>query len=228
MRLQADPDDPEANLAVGRFFGFTKGDFGKALPHLAKASDASLSDLAKMDLSAPADPAEQVKIGDKWWTLAEANHELSKPHLQAHAAEWYSKAVSHLKGLSKGEVESRIKEVQASNQPRLIAVDRASLLRILLGDWKIHFEANPDAPKGHLEQIGFDYNQRFDENGTWTNQITSGTWVLEGDTVTCVHNNRKDIIQKYQITGNGLRGESYSPPEVLLCHGTGTKVEPMQ
>ena len=46
--------------------------------------------------------------------------------------------------------------------------------------------------------------------------------------MTCFYNNRKDLMQKYQIVGDGLRGESYSPPEVLLCRGSGIKAGPMQ
>ena len=37
--LKANPDDPEANLAVEKYTCFTKGDWDKGLPMLAKCSD---------------------------------------------------------------------------------------------------------------------------------------------------------------------------------------------
>ena len=162
-RLKADPDDPEASLAAGRFFAFTKGDFDTALPYLVQSSDLALKEIAKKDLSAPTTALDQVKLGDAWWAIAEAAHEPVKSRLHARAATWYSKAAPKLQGLTKGEVESRLKEVDATNHPRLVA-DRASLIRTLIGDWNIHFVGNPDVPKGHIEQTGFDYTQHFKED----------------------------------------------------------------
>jgi len=219
VRLRTDPDDAEANLAVGLFFGLTKGDFDEALPYLAKGSDTALKGLAQKDLSAPAEPAEQAKLGDAWWTLAEANHEPAKSHLQAHAANWYSKAVPKLKGLTKGEIESRLKEVENSNRIPIIPKG-ASFIRILIGNWKIHFAPNPSSPY----PAGFDYQQQFFENGTWKNQYNTGHWVLNGDTITCTHDSRSDLLQKYQIVGDSLRGQHYQPPDKPVNDGVGTKV----
>src|SRR5439155_16329922 len=64
--LTTNPKDPAANLAVGRFQCFSKGDWDKGLPMLAAGSDAGLADLAKKDLSKPTDPAVRVEVGEGW------------------------------------------------------------------------------------------------------------------------------------------------------------------
>ncbi|MFA6046997.1 MAG: hypothetical protein WC718_18590, partial [Phycisphaerales bacterium] len=48
--LKDNADDPAANLTVGRYECFTKGDWAKGLAHLAKGRDATLAALAKEDL----------------------------------------------------------------------------------------------------------------------------------------------------------------------------------
>ena len=50
-KLAADPADPAANLAAGRFYCFTRGDWAKGLPLLAKGSDAALRKKAADALS---------------------------------------------------------------------------------------------------------------------------------------------------------------------------------
>ena len=41
-KLKSSPDDPDANLAAGRFYCLTRGDFARGLPMLAKGSDPAL------------------------------------------------------------------------------------------------------------------------------------------------------------------------------------------
>ena len=45
-----DKDDPDAHLRVGRYYCFTKGDWEKGLPMLAKGSDTRLQRLAEEEL----------------------------------------------------------------------------------------------------------------------------------------------------------------------------------
>src|SRR5439155_8519655 len=49
--LKKQPDDPAANLAVGKYLCLSKGDWLDGLPYLAKSGDATLKELAVLDLS---------------------------------------------------------------------------------------------------------------------------------------------------------------------------------
>jgi WD40 repeat protein/tRNA A-37 threonylcarbamoyl transferase component Bud32 len=109
--LSRQPNDPEACLTVGKYLCFRKGDWDQGLPLLARGKDQALQDLARADLARPAAAAEQRKVGDGWWDLAEASPELGKTLLQRRAAYWYQQALPGLTGLTQDRVEARLKEV---------------------------------------------------------------------------------------------------------------------
>ena len=67
-KLSTDPLDADANLAVGKYTCFAKGQWKDGLKMLALGSDAALKKLAKLDLSGDADKA--LQIGDRWWSVA--------------------------------------------------------------------------------------------------------------------------------------------------------------
>jgi WD40 repeat protein len=108
--LTRQPNDPEASLTVGKYLCFRKGDWEQGLPLLARGNDKALQDLARADLARPTATADQRKVGDGWWDLAEASPELGKTPLQRRAAYWYQQAVPGLTGLTYDKVEGRIKE----------------------------------------------------------------------------------------------------------------------
>jgi hypothetical protein len=110
--LRTKPDDPDANLALGKYLCFRKGDWAGGLPLLARGKDQALRDLAAADLAAPAAAAEQRKVGDGWWDLAEAAPELGKTQLQRRACTWYRRALPGLTGLTQDKITERIKTVR--------------------------------------------------------------------------------------------------------------------
>jgi hypothetical protein len=69
--LATKPGDAAAHLAVGRYLFFVKGDTAQALPHLAAGSDPKLAALARAELAKPTQAADQVKLADGWWAVAE-------------------------------------------------------------------------------------------------------------------------------------------------------------
>ena len=223
-KLKTAPDDPEANFAVGYFQGPLKGDFDKALPALAKGSDATLQDLAKRELASPTDSAELAKLADGWWALADDKHEPAKGHLRAHAVVWYNRALADLKGLPKAQAESRVKQVENENTTPA-AANRAALVKFLTeGEWQIQFAANPKARRSPGSRA-VEYRMRFFEDGTLRNQFTTGKWTLAGDVVTVTYDNRPpdELLQKYQIQRDSLRCETYSR-DALQATGVGTKI----
>ena len=108
--LEQKPDDPEANLTVGKYKCFVKADWEHGLPMLALGSDAGLRAVAAKELEGATSAEAQVAMGDAWWDLAEKEDPSLKEQLQGRAAYWYRKALPELSGLTKDKVEKRAKE----------------------------------------------------------------------------------------------------------------------
>ena len=71
--LVSNPDDPEANRAMGEYYCLAKGDWEHGLACLAKGSDAQVRKLAEQDLRSPLSGAgEQIKRAAQRWEIAQA------------------------------------------------------------------------------------------------------------------------------------------------------------
>jgi hypothetical protein len=115
-KLKSTPDDPAANLAVGRFLCFTKGDWPRGLPLLAKGSDAALKAAAQADIAEPSEASEQVLVADKWWDLATKEPSAPrKQQLRQRAAYWYEKAGPGLTSLRKTMAEQRLADIRKAD-----------------------------------------------------------------------------------------------------------------
>ena len=121
--LEKDSVDPKANLVVGRFQCFMKGDWKSGLPMLAKGDDAALTTLAEQDLAEPNASAAKVKVGDGWWALAEGQTGAAKKNLQQRAGYWYEQALPELSGLTKTKIEKRLAEVPAASPKETTSAD---------------------------------------------------------------------------------------------------------
>src|SRR5688572_14273309 len=110
-KLKKSPDDPAANLALGKFYCFAAGNWDQGLPMLAKGSDQALQKLARADLAAPENPQAQATLGDGWFDLSEKPNAAGKLQLRARAGHWYEKAVNSLSGLEKARVEKRVASI---------------------------------------------------------------------------------------------------------------------
>ncbi len=106
--LQAHPDDPNANLAAGKFLCFCKGEWAQGLAMLANASDPGLKAAAASDLAMPQTKSARVSLGNNWWTLSEKFPEIAHS-LQARAAYWYQQALPDVtQPLEKALIEKRV------------------------------------------------------------------------------------------------------------------------
>jgi hypothetical protein len=112
--LDTQPEDPDANLAKGKYLCFIKGDWSAGLPNLAKGSDSSLREVARSELAEATAAEDQGKIGDSWWALAEAAKGREKTVFQSRAAHWYAAALPNLKGLSQTKASKRLEELAAA------------------------------------------------------------------------------------------------------------------
>jgi hypothetical protein len=106
--LQSNPDDPEANLRVGRYECFTKQDWDAGLQRLAKGSDAALQELAQRELDKPTDVKGRLALADSWDELASADKTTARMALEDHAEEWYRQVLSDLSGIEKLRVEKKL------------------------------------------------------------------------------------------------------------------------
>lgn len=120
-KLDEQPTDPAANLIVGKFRCFNKGDWENGLPLLALSSDPALKGLAEQEASPPTKPTQQVTLGDGWWALAEKETGPVRSQIQQRAMYWYQQALPTLSGLAKAKLEKRIAEVSPGARPAATA-----------------------------------------------------------------------------------------------------------
>ena len=118
-KLDNQPTDPVANLVVGKFRCFNKGDWDHGLPLLALSGDAVLKGLAEQEANPPTTAAQQVALGDGWWTVAEKEAGSVKSRLQQRATYWYQQALPDLSGLAKAKLEKRLAEVKPAVRPKV-------------------------------------------------------------------------------------------------------------
>ena len=69
-KLRANPAEPNANLAIGKFYCFSKGDWDRGIPMLVLGNDKPLSELASKELSSSSELSAQIELGDGWWNRA--------------------------------------------------------------------------------------------------------------------------------------------------------------
>jgi len=111
--LAKNADDPRANLEMGQFQCFVKGNWDVGLRFLSKGSDATLKALAEKELARPAQAAELVALAESWEQLADKDKSaLRKSQLLAHARSIYEGAMPNASGLLRAKVEKRLKDME--------------------------------------------------------------------------------------------------------------------
>ena len=106
--LGRDPGHAAANLAVGKFYCFTKREWDRGLPMLARGNDTGLKTVAEMDLAAPTASRQRLDVADHWWQLAEDREAALQESLRARAVRWYQQAMPDLTGPSRARVQRRL------------------------------------------------------------------------------------------------------------------------
>jgi hypothetical protein len=120
--LNANPADPGANLIVGKYYCFYKGDWAKGLPMLALSSDPVIKSLAEKELRGAAAAKDKIALADGWWALGEKESGLVKERTQVYAAGWYELAFPELSVLQKAKVQKRLTEARALGLPLAVNV----------------------------------------------------------------------------------------------------------
>ncbi len=115
-KLKVNPDDPKANLTLGRYLCFVEGQWDEGLTFLAKVDIADLKATAEADLAAPEAAKEQVAIADEWYQLAKQERDpLGRASLQARARYWYKLSLPKLAGMERAKIETRLAEIRLPN-----------------------------------------------------------------------------------------------------------------
>ena len=109
--LEKDRDDAAASLTVGKFYCFSKGDWEKGLPLLARGADAALKSVAEKEQANPNTADERLALADQWWQLADDQKGGVKEAMQLRAQKWYREAVSYLSGLGRARAEKRLEQL---------------------------------------------------------------------------------------------------------------------
>ena len=138
--LESDPDDPDANLRVGRYRAVMLGDWAGGLPMLAKSADPEWLTAAQQDLLDPPDAETRVQLADQWLALGERERGVAARHLGERARFWYRRALPGLAGLTASRV------AQAMRSPDATAWGDLTLGRGLVGDY---YNGKPDGKPAH-------------------------------------------------------------------------------
>ena len=107
-KLKTAPGDPQANLAVGKYFCLSQNNWEQGLKHLAAGADAALAELARRELSQPPVPEEQYALAEAWWKLSVDEKGPVKASFEGRAKFWYRKAAPFLTGEAKQTADSRL------------------------------------------------------------------------------------------------------------------------
>jgi hypothetical protein len=197
--LEAHPADPQANLAVGRFYCLFAGDWERGIPLLA-LGDGPLPEMAGMELQGAATPEEQAQLGDGWWDAGDNDTTAARKKLQGHAAYWYRQAMQGLSGLLKEKTQKRLDELEAAEKtagksaeqrPVLhgrkarLAEMQAKMTTLLIGDFQL-------AWSNTLNSGSERWTFRAD-NTAWVEGIPTATWRIVDD----------KIIVQYQQPAQG-------------------------
>ena len=113
--LKDHPDDPDANLAVGQYLCFVRGQWNEGLKRLAAGGDGELKALVQEDMgSKQANRDQSVKLADAWWNLSRKAAAKNREGMALRAGAWYRQAIEQ--GLSTGilrtRVEKRLAEIE--------------------------------------------------------------------------------------------------------------------
>jgi hypothetical protein len=149
-RLKKDSRDAEANLVMGKYQAFTKWNWERGLPLLARGSDPVLRHLAKLDLSQPAGVKEQLELASGWSDAAAKAKGDARIQMLLRAYSWLQQLDATLDATDKRRlgVRQRMAAITQELPPEFRVGEIASEVRRLEGHGGPVFGA-AFAPDGH-------------------------------------------------------------------------------
>jgi hypothetical protein len=110
-RLEGNPEDEEASLALGKFRCIVRDDWEGGLPLLEHGSDTSLRELARKDLVASPDAAARASLGDAWYERAGKSTGKEKNAYLRRAFYCYQDAFADLDRKEQARVRQQVTKV---------------------------------------------------------------------------------------------------------------------
>jgi WD domain, G-beta repeat len=110
--VKSQPDDPEANAALGAYWAFDRNRWDTGLKYLAKGSDKSLAEAAAKELAQPKSAKDRTAAADLWYKLSKEASGDRKRQFAERAWEWYSAAVAVAQGDDDFKPVERAKEIE--------------------------------------------------------------------------------------------------------------------
>ncbi|MBA3937481.1 MAG: hypothetical protein H0X38_08465 [Planctomycetes bacterium] len=112
LKLLDNPEDADANSAVGKHFALEGNSWELGLPLLAHGSDADFKKIAEMELAKPAGALQQVEVADRWYDLGKKGRSPTKDAMLSRSFMWYKGALPGLTGVTKDKVAQRLEELE--------------------------------------------------------------------------------------------------------------------
>lgn len=145
--IARNPAHEGANLEMGLFLCFVKGQWDLGLRFLAKGEDATLKGLATRELRLPTEGQELVDLAERWLELGEKEKSpLRKGQILAHVKSLFEAALPVSKGLLRARAEKALADqgvtaAAAPAAPKGGTVDLLSMvdpqLDTVAGSWRI-------------------------------------------------------------------------------------------
>jgi len=195
-KLETAPEDPGANLVLGRHLCFTRGEWTKGLPLLAAGADNALKALAQKDLANPGEAAEQVALGDQWWDLAEKEEGSAASFIGGRAWMWYDRAQPQVTGLLRAKIEKRL---DALKQKGARLESGAQIpIKGLIGWWKLDDGSGEEA----VESVSGAANGRLVKGPAWVSGRIGGGLSFDGvdDFVSIPETAGKGVAESFTMT----------------------------
>jgi hypothetical protein len=126
-RLAKDPDDPAANLAMGKYLAFEKGEWEKGLSHLARGSDKPLAEVAQKEIAGAEDAPAKIALADEWIKVS-PKHPKNRQAIHDHATSWYAQAWKALvEGPEKKRLRAKLHQIAGFN-PQVAVLKKSGSL----------------------------------------------------------------------------------------------------
>lgn len=108
-KLAKNPNDPEANLEIGKYQALIKGNWERGLPMLARGGKSALKTLAQLDLAEDTNPFLRAT---NWNTFAlNTTDAAMKTQARLRAYHWYQESLNSATDKTRTEIEAKLQEI---------------------------------------------------------------------------------------------------------------------